>query len=99
MLHLEIAFKLVNEIDVETTKQAIDKFVAENRDLIRINTDRLVCFPRMSDMCIIFHHLEPGRRALICFIIISELQLVVAERVKDGDAQAGDVTERETAAT
>lgn len=36
------AFKLVNEIDVETTKQAIEKFSAENRDLIRINADRLV---------------------------------------------------------
>jgi hypothetical protein len=42
MGQLELAFKLVNEIDVETTKAAIDKFAAENRDLIRINADRLV---------------------------------------------------------
>lgn len=41
---MSLAFKLVNEIDVETTKQAIEKFSAENRDLIRINADRLVSF-------------------------------------------------------
>jgi hypothetical protein len=54
MLHWEIAFKLVNEIDVETTKQEIDKFAAENRDLIRINADRLVCFTLMR-YSILFH--------------------------------------------
>ncbi|KAF9080298.1 TFIIH/NER complex subunit [Mortierella sp. GBA35] len=44
----DLTFKLVNEIDVETTKQAIDKFAAENRDLIRINADRLLNETRMA---------------------------------------------------
>ncbi|KAF9154455.1 TFIIH/NER complex subunit [Linnemannia schmuckeri] len=44
----DLTFKLVNEIDVETTKQAIDKFAAENRDLIRINADRLLNESRMA---------------------------------------------------
>ncbi|KAF9563640.1 TFIIH/NER complex subunit [Mortierella alpina] len=44
----DLTFKLVNEIDVETTKLAIDRFVAENRDLIRINADRLLNETRMA---------------------------------------------------
>ncbi|KAG0200856.1 TFIIH/NER complex subunit [Mortierella sp. GBA30] len=44
----DLTFKLVNEIDVETTKQAIDRFVTENRDLIRINADRLLNESRMA---------------------------------------------------
>ncbi|KAF9430660.1 TFIIH/NER complex subunit [Podila epigama] len=44
----DLTFKLVNEIDVETTKQAIEKFAAENRDLIRINADRLLHESRMA---------------------------------------------------
>ncbi|KAF8939491.1 CDK-activating kinase assembly factor MAT1-domain-containing protein [Dissophora ornata] len=44
----DLTFKLVNEIDVETTKATIDKFAAENRDLIRINADRLVNESRMA---------------------------------------------------
>ncbi|KAG0362010.1 CDK-activating kinase assembly factor MAT1-domain-containing protein [Gamsiella multidivaricata] len=44
----DLTFKLVNEIDVETTKAAIDKFAAENRDLIRINADRLLNESRMA---------------------------------------------------
>ncbi|KAF9942258.1 TFIIH/NER complex subunit [Modicella reniformis] len=43
----DLTFKLVNEIDVETTKAAIEKFAAENRDLIRINADRLLNESRM----------------------------------------------------
>lgn len=57
LLCSKIAFKLVNEIDVETTKQAIDRFAAENRELIKINADRLVCLFVMrvlySSVCII----------------------------------------------
>ncbi|KAG0345898.1 TFIIH/NER complex subunit [Podila humilis] len=44
----DLTFKLVNEIDVETTKQAIEKFASENRDLIRINADRLLNESRMA---------------------------------------------------
>ncbi|KAF9897716.1 TFIIH/NER complex subunit [Lobosporangium transversale] len=44
----DLTFKLVNEIDVETTKAAIDKFAAENRDLIRINADRLLNETRLA---------------------------------------------------
>ncbi|KAF9436938.1 TFIIH/NER complex subunit [Entomortierella beljakovae] len=44
----DLTFKLVNEIDVETTKAAIDKFAAENRDLIRINADRLLNESRLA---------------------------------------------------
>ncbi|KAG0251784.1 TFIIH/NER complex subunit [Mortierella polycephala] len=44
----DLTFKLVNEIDVETTKQAIEKFAAENRDLIRVNADRLLNESRMA---------------------------------------------------
>ncbi|KAG0301901.1 TFIIH/NER complex subunit [Dissophora globulifera] len=44
----DLTFKLANEIDVETTKAAIDKFAAENRDLIRINADRLLNESRMA---------------------------------------------------
>ncbi|KAF9164211.1 TFIIH/NER complex subunit [Actinomortierella ambigua] len=38
----DMTFKLVNEIDVEATKLAIEKFSQENRDLIRMNADRLL---------------------------------------------------------
>ncbi|KAH7034389.1 CDK-activating kinase assembly factor MAT1-domain-containing protein [Linnemannia elongata] len=44
----DLTFKLVNEIDVETTKQAIDRFAAENRELIKINADRLLNESRMA---------------------------------------------------
>ncbi|KAG0219334.1 TFIIH/NER complex subunit [Mortierella sp. GBA43] len=44
----DLTFKLVNEIDVETTKAAIEKFAAENRDLIRINADRLLHESRLQ---------------------------------------------------
>jgi hypothetical protein len=49
---LSVAFKLVNEIDVETTRAAIEKFAAENRDLIKINADRLasLSYPYRSSM-------------------------------------------------
>ncbi|KAF9378285.1 TFIIH/NER complex subunit [Podila verticillata] len=46
--YLETVEDLINEIDVETTKQAIEKFAAENRDLIRINADRLLNESRMA---------------------------------------------------
>ncbi|KAF9969967.1 TFIIH/NER complex subunit [Actinomortierella ambigua] len=38
----DLTFKLVNEIDVEATKLAIEKFAQENRELIRMNADRLL---------------------------------------------------------
>ncbi|KAF9360441.1 TFIIH/NER complex subunit [Mortierella sp. NVP85] len=48
----DLTFKLVNEIDVETTRAAIEKFAAENKDLIRINADKLasLSYPYRSSM-------------------------------------------------
>ncbi|KAF9379934.1 TFIIH/NER complex subunit [Mortierella sp. AD011] len=59
----DLTFKLVNEIDVETTKAAIDKFAAENRDLIRINADRLLNESRMATQRQEMLRLERQRRA------------------------------------
>ncbi|KAF9585760.1 TFIIH/NER complex subunit [Lunasporangiospora selenospora] len=44
----DMTFKLVNEIDVDKTKLEIEKFAAENRDLIRLNANRLLNESRLA---------------------------------------------------